>query len=126
MIDKIDKVLHSEFDVKTHVDTFHYYCEVVIWPDGKIEYAVPSHTEKLLQIYCEIHGLTREEAIEDLRTKVWNDCDYVMKETGIIEVWYDYLHNETAPTDAQLKALSTKRTVPNIKISSIMAVNTEI
>ena len=44
-------VLHSPFDIKVHKQTFINYLEVVISPEGIVEYAVPSHVEKLLQIF---------------------------------------------------------------------------
>ena len=35
--------VHSEFDLKKHKEKFINYLEVVIEPNGKIHYAVPSH-----------------------------------------------------------------------------------
>lgn len=100
-----DEVLHSPFNVKTHKKTFVNYCEVIIWPDGKIEYAVPSHDEKLILAYAEYHGISRDEAIEEIR-QFPDYLDHVMKETGIIQVWYDYMHNLTPLTEKQFEAIN--------------------
>ena len=43
---------NTVFDYKTHKENFFYYLEVVILEDGKIVYAVPSHQEKLIELYC--------------------------------------------------------------------------
>ena len=51
-MDKL-KVLHSPFDVKVHKATFVNYLEVVILEDGTVEYAVPSHQEKMIRLGCE-------------------------------------------------------------------------
>lgn len=101
------KILHSPFDVETHKQNFINYCEVIIWPDGKIEYAVPSHNEALIKAYAKQHGLSRDEAVEEARLRFgFYAIDSIMKETGIIEVWYDYLHNETPLTENQRSSLS--------------------
>ena len=48
---KEEKVLHSSFNVKTHKETFINYLEAIINPNGIIEYAVPSHMEKVYEKY---------------------------------------------------------------------------
>lgn len=101
------RVLESPFNAELHAKTFLCYCEVIIWPDGKIEYAIPSHNEIILKAYAQAHGLTREEAIEEARLRYGYDAMFqIMKELGIIEVWYDNMHNETPLTDAQYEALA--------------------
>ena len=42
--------LYSEFDIQKHKDTYINYLEVVILQTGRIEYAVPSHQEKMIRI----------------------------------------------------------------------------
>ena len=56
-----EEVLHSAFDIETHKKTFVNYLEVVITPDGTIEYAVPSHQEKLIRIATEKLSVSRQE-----------------------------------------------------------------
>ena len=57
------EVLHMPFSIKRHKETFSHYLEAIIRPDGTVEYAMPSHTEKLLSIIMEKHNITREEAL---------------------------------------------------------------
>lgn len=62
--DILYKILHSDFDLETHKKTFVDYLEVVIREDGTIEYAVPSHTEKLIKIICDMKQITRDELMD--------------------------------------------------------------
>ena len=50
-IERQQEVLLSPFDINTHKETFISYLEVVISPEGVVEYAVPSHSEKLVEIF---------------------------------------------------------------------------
>ena len=45
--------LHSDFDIQQHKATYINYLEVVVFPDGHVEYAVPSHQEKLIAVCME-------------------------------------------------------------------------
>lgn len=105
MKDNLD-VLHSAFDIDTHMKTFSYYCEVIIHPDGKIEYAVPSHERKLIAIYAKKHNISMEEAMDICREKKTDYIDYLMHDTGCMFVYYAHLYNCTNMTKAQHKALS--------------------
>lgn len=51
--------LHSPFDIQKHKETYINYLEVVIFPNGHIEYAVPSHQEKLIKVSMEKLGVSR-------------------------------------------------------------------
>lgn len=42
--------VYSKFDLEKHKQTFINYFEAVILPSGEVQYAVPSHQEKLLQL----------------------------------------------------------------------------
>ena len=55
------QVLHKPFDIETHKETFINYLEVVILEDGTIQYAVPSHQEKLISHACQKINVTRQE-----------------------------------------------------------------
>lgn len=98
------RVLHSPFDFKTHNETFFYYCEVVILPDGTIEYATPSHIEKLFEVYAKKHNLS----VEDAKQKFIADFDFfdnLMRDTGLMLVWYEYEKHLVIPTEEQRKSL---------------------
>lgn len=44
--------VYSKFDIQSHKKTYINYLEVLILEDGAVEYAVPSHQEKVLEIAC--------------------------------------------------------------------------
>lgn len=90
------KVLHSPFDVRVHKKTFIHYLEVIIHPDGTVEYAVPSHMTKLASIY----GKSMDQIFEEY-TKDYSGMDpneWLCDKTGCISVWengYTGKANET-------------------------------
>lgn len=82
------KVLNSPFDVATHKKTFINYLEVVISPDGVIEYGVPSHTQKLENILMKRLNISKEELNNLCPREYW--CDYnnwLCLKTNYIMVW---------------------------------------
>ena len=101
------KVLNSPFDVATHKKTFINYLEVVISPDGVIEYGVPSHTIRLENILMERLNISKEELINLCPREYW--CDYnnwLCKKTGYIMVWgipHSYIVGK--PNEKQQEAL---------------------
>lgn len=103
-------VLHSPFDIKVHKLTFINYLEVVISPEGVVEYAVPSHSEKLLQVYMEKNAvLDRGVALNNL-SKLCGLFSYIealSKVTGYISVWNNNYVTGCKPTQKQLNTLKT-------------------
>lgn len=88
------KVLHSPFDPKIHEKTFVNYLEVVISPNGIIEYAVPSHLGalemKLLQKYNIKYDMYDYSIIAGNlcpKERFYDYTDWLMEETGYIMVW---------------------------------------
>lgn len=80
--------VYSPFDIKKHKETYINYLEVLILGDGTIEYAVPSHQEKALEIACKKLNKTKQE-IEDMCPREYY-CDYLtwlLGITGSISVW---------------------------------------
>lgn len=53
--------LYSEFDIQQHKQHYIHYLEVVLFPDGHVEYAVPSHQEKLIAVCCNKLDVNREQ-----------------------------------------------------------------
>ena len=81
-------VLNSPFDIEIHKAQFKNYLEVVIFEDGTIEYAVPSHQEKLILLGMEKTGLSREEFYNSCPREYWLDViAWLNKVTGAIAVW---------------------------------------
>lgn len=89
-IDEVDRqyeVLHSPFDINTHLKTFIGYLEIIIRSDGTIEYAVPSHMKKLAEIY----GKPLDDIFEEyFESKAGLDpTEWLCAKTECIAVWYD-------------------------------------
>ena len=109
--DNMQEVLRGPFDIKLHKLTFIDYLEVVISPDGIVEYAVPSHMEKLLKIFMEQEHITdRAEAfriVEERDTDMDGPQIALTKLTGYISVWNEAYTCGMSPTKKQLAALRT-------------------
>lgn len=100
-------ILHGKFDLQTHADNFIDYLEVIIKPDGTIEYAVPSHNEKLIAICKELYGeqeylkaLESPEAYADFMQWL---CDY----SKCVSVWNTFCVKPKDTTLAQLESLKS-------------------
>lgn len=96
------QILRQPFNVEVHKLKFISYLEVIILEDGTIEYAAPSHQEKMLQIIQEKKRITREE--------LWNSVspiefgmEWMNKESGAVPVWEDYFGG--IPNEKQVESL---------------------
>ena len=90
MVDGIvqEETLHSPFSFERHKSVFVNYFEVVILEDGTIEYAVPSHQEKLIALACERMGCTREELVAKCPHEYWGDYNlWLAMQANAICVW---------------------------------------
>ena len=110
-IERQQELLHSPFDISTHKQTFVSYLEVVISPEGTVEYAVPSHSDKLIEIFKEQKGF---DDILKAKKYVWETCinndicvpiEYLTGVTGYISVWFDHYVSSDPPTKQQLAKL---------------------
>ena len=95
---------NTVFDYETHRKNFINYLEVIINKDGTVEYAVPSHQQKLLNLYCKNHNVTMEELwnlipIED-SPETW-----IVFNEGVISVWYEFIIRPEYITEEQQYAL---------------------
>ena len=83
------EVLHGDFDIALHKETFTDYLEVVIYKDGKIEYAVPSHNNKMAEIYMRQCGLSNiREAMDRIPPEYYCAMiEWFNIQTGAIAVW---------------------------------------
>lgn len=98
------RILNSPFDVKKHKEVFIDYLEVVIFPDGKIEYAVPSHSEKIYQIYMKKHNLSRTELYNKMIKNNLCVTD-LASELRIILVWKNKFICNFIPTQMQCNSI---------------------
>lgn len=100
--------VHSEFDLKKHKEKFINYLEVVIEPNGKIHYAVPSHQLFLEKYGAKINNISQEDFVESCPTEYWGDyLNWLINETNCVSVWsIGYMKPETI-TEEQIKVLNT-------------------
>jgi len=101
--------VYSQFDIAKHKETFVHYLEVIIHSDGLVEYAVPSHQKKLIQLAARKLGVP-EETIPGLCPQEYHG-DYMVwlsKITGCIAVWNDFYHAYEISRAQALKLRSLK------------------
>ena len=110
-IEEQQRVLHSPFDIETHKKTFVSYLEAVISPEGVVEYAVPSHTEKLVEIFMKQKGFddiikAKEYIIKTtINNGMCSTIEFLTGVTGYISIWFDHYVASDPPTKQQLDKL---------------------
>lgn len=86
--------------IQHHKQNFINYCEVVIYPDGDVEYCIPSHQETLIRIT----GISKEILWKELFY-----CGDVIKQlcnkTGCMSVWFNGFIAPDNITNEQLESL---------------------
>lgn len=92
--------LNSKFDIQKHKETYHYYFEALIFPDGHIEYAVPSHQELLIKKGCEKYNLSREKLMSYIPS-----LESLINDLGVILCWYDSIRLPRSITKEQINTL---------------------
>ena len=118
----MNNFLHGPQSINTFIEfhnTHHInYCEVIIHPNGDIEYCIPSHQETLLRM-CNISK-------EEFRKRIFS-CDEIMielcNESGCVAVWYDLYVNPNNMTTEQFDSLTLLQ--KNNCISSKLVLNTD-
>lgn len=84
--------VYCKFDIEKHKAKYIDYLEVVILEDGTIEYAVPSHQEKLISIACEKKGIDRKTFVDSVPVERYLDfMEWLLEETGAVAVWNEYV-----------------------------------
>lgn len=80
--------VYSDFDIDKHKQHFVNYCEVIITPDGKVHYAVPSHQGFMERYGAAEKGMSLDDFIyscpEDMYARY---LEWLMLETGCIPCW---------------------------------------
>ena len=77
--------IYCAFDLEKHKQTYVQYLEVVILEDGTVEYAVPSHQEKLIALACQKKGVSRQELNDLCPREYYYDSLYAGKCCGCVE-----------------------------------------
>lgn len=106
--------LESKFDMEQHKKHYIHYLEVILFPDGHIEYAVPSHQEKLIAICCEQLRVSRDTLFEMCPQEYY--CDVIVwmcNISGCVSVWTDgIMKSDCNPlTNAQWTALQKMKEI---------------
>jgi hypothetical protein len=107
------EILRKDFNVQIHKENFINYLEVVIHKDGKIEYAVPSHSKKMEIIVCEKYNLEFDyeyfcsKALIEMFVKtgryLWEWKDWLLEESEVILVRHNGYEGQA--NDKQLETL---------------------
>ena len=80
----------NEF-IKEHLEVNQYknYCEAIIYEDGTIEYATPSHTEKLISVSTKRYGITRDQLFKLI--PMWaSPVHWLAEYNNTAIIWYDF------------------------------------
>ena len=102
------EILKGKFDVKTHKENFVDYLEVVILEDGTIEYAVPSHQEKLISVCMKKYGINRKSVCDMCPKESYFDfMPWLCKTANAVVVWANFCIGKC--NAAQKKALELLR-----------------
>lgn len=87
-----ENILYQPFSIERHLERFrNTYLEAILFPDGHVEYAIPSHQEKLISILQKKLGATRQD-IYDRCPEVYYCAilDWLLKETGCVSLWTQF------------------------------------
>lgn len=99
---------------KKHNEEYRNYCEVVILPDGDIQYARPSHQLKLIFL----EGVSENDFYDhcgkysELMEKIPMEASpthWMCEDLNIISCWFDACISPMSYTESQIKALQTLR-----------------
>ena len=109
----------SGIDINKFIENHNHinYCEAIIYPNGTIEYAVPSHTYKL----CDIYDNTKKPMEIELEIPMSHSpIDWLFAKCNCIGVWFDFFRlnarfqRMTEEQKDSLRALNNSE-VTNIK-----------
>lgn len=97
--------IYSKFDIEQHKKKYINYFEAIILPNGKVEYAVPSHQEKLIRIGAEKYGVSRCKFIDMCPKDKYLDYEeWLCEATECVAVWFDFYRGK--PNEAQKRTLN--------------------
>lgn len=104
--------LNSAFNIKQHKAHFIDYLEVVVFPDGHIEYATPSHQEKLIKVACDLNNWTRNQLNKECPEEYYFDfMTWLCNITGCIALWCEYA---VLPEDKSIITSAQKNSIQEL------------
>lgn len=87
--------LHSKFDIELHKKYFVNYLEVIIKEDGEVEYAIPSHQEKLIKEIQIKHNCSRDDVNNMCPKEYYFDfITWLCKESKCVSVWDTFYYGK--------------------------------
>ena len=104
--------VYSKFSLQSHKETYVCYLEAIMFPDGHVEYAVPSHQEKLIRICCKTLHVTRAELADMCPPTYYADfLHWLCNTSNCISLWTDfYVAPQQGVSDRQKLALQDLKT----------------
>lgn len=112
--------LHSAFNIEQHKKHYVNYLEVVIFPDGHIEYAVPSHQEKLIAVCMQTLDVSRQALMDRCPKEYYFDfLVWLCNVSHCVSVWDHYIvTSDTVPlTVAQRQSILELQAAGLLKLS---------
>ena len=86
------------------------YCEAIIFEDRSIDFANPSHTERLVEEYCINNHILRDELIK-LIPREDSPLFWLLEKLNAVALWLETLlvdhYNNYKVNDAQIKTIET-------------------
>ena len=106
--------VYSKFNMEKHKETFINYLEVIVFPDGHVEYAVPSHQEKLISVCRQLLKVSRDTLFDMCPQEYYcNVIVWLCNVCGCISVWTDGIikSDNTPLTNAQWNTLNKMKEI---------------
>ena len=101
--------VYSEFDLEKHKATYIDYLEIIVYQDGTVEYAVPSHQEKMIEAACQKLMVSRDELKEMCPREYYFDyLKWLSMVSGCMAVWTTQCFC-AEPTKAQVATIRRMR-----------------
>jgi hypothetical protein len=100
----MSRILYEPFNIQKHKEHFIDYLEIVVLEDGAVEYAVPSHQEKMISLCCKKLSVTRDELNDMCPVEYYmNFMEWLCKISGAIPVWFNFFMG--TPNAQQIETL---------------------
>lgn len=99
--------LYGKFDFEEHKKHYIHYLEIVILPNGIVEYAIPSHQEKLIEICCEKLNVSRKQLNDLCPPEYYFDfITWLCDTSECVSVWTNFIKKPKSITNKQLETLT--------------------
>lgn len=97
---------YSKFDLQRQVSTYPHYLEVITLEDGTVEYAHPSHQQKLIKLACDSIGCNRDTLQWLCPEEYYFNFDtWLCKMSRCVSVWTKFYLAPDGLNDAQRNTL---------------------